>query len=176
MPLYSIDGIAPELPSEGAFYIAPNAVLIGRVRLLKNASVWFGAVLRGDNDWITLGENTNVQDNAVIHTDPGLPVVLGTNVTVGHQAIIHSAIVGEGSLIGMGATLLNGAKIGAFSVVGANALVPEGREYPDGSLIVGAPAQVVRSLTEEQRQRLGQSAEIYVAKTKRYREGLKLLD
>jgi len=175
MPLYSIDGIAPELPPPGEFYIAPDAVLIGRVRLLKNASVWFGAVLRGDNDWITIGENANVQDNAVVHTDPGLSVVLGANVTVGHQAIIHSATVGEGSLIGMGASLLNGAKIGAYSVVGANALVPEGREYPDGSLIVGAPARVVRSLTDEQRQRLRQSAEIYVAKAKRYREGLKLV-
>jgi len=175
MPLYSIDGIAPELPPPGEFYIAPDAVLIGRVRLLKNASVWFGAVLRGDNDWITIGENANVQDSAVVHTDPGLSVMLGANVTVGHQAIIHSATVGEGSLIGMGASLLNGAKIGAYSVVGANALVPEGREYPDGSLIVGAPARVVRSLTDEQRQRLRQSAEIYVTKAKRYREGLKLV-
>jgi len=173
MPLYSIDGIAPELPPEGEYFIAPNAVLIGRVRLLKNASIWFGAVLRGDNDWITIGENSNVQDNAVIHTDPGLPVVLGANVTVGHNAIIHSAEVGEGALIGMGATLLNGCKVGAGSIVGANALVAEGKEFAPGSLVVGAPARMLRTLTDEQSQRLQSAAAIYVANAKRYREGLR---
>ncbi len=106
MPLYAIDGIAPELPADGQCYIAPTAVLIGRVRLLPNASVWFGAVLRGDNDWITVGENSNVQDNSVVHTDPGQPVTLGANVTVGHNVILHSTSVGDNSLIGMGATLL----------------------------------------------------------------------
>ncbi len=172
MPLYSIDGIAPELPPDGEYFIAPNAVLIGRVRLLKNASIWFGAVLRGDNDWIIIGENANVQDNAVIHTDPGLPAVLGANVTVGHNAVIHSAEVGKGALIGMGATLLNGAQIGAGSVVGANALVGEGKTFPPGSLIVGAPARVLRTLTDEQRLRVQSGADIYVANAKRYREGL----
>ena len=175
MPLYSIDGIAPELPPEGAYFIAPNAVLIGRVRLLKNASVWFGAVLRGDNDWITIGENSNVQDNAVMHTDPGLPATLGSNVTVGHNAIIHSAEVGEGTLIGMGATLLNGCKIGAGSIVGANALVGEGKVFGEGSLLVGAPARMLRTLTDEQRQRVQGAAAIYVANARRYREGLRLL-
>lgn len=175
MPLYAIGGIAPELPPEGQYWIAPNAVLIGRVRLLKNASVWFGAVLRGDNDWITIGENSNVQDNSVIHTDPGQPVTLGANVTVGHSVILHSTTVGDNSLIGMGSTLLNLSKIGSQSVVGAHALVPEGKAYPDGTLIVGAPARMVRSLTDEQRQRLQLSADIYVANSQRFRAGLTLV-
>jgi carbonic anhydrase/acetyltransferase-like protein (isoleucine patch superfamily) len=175
MPLYSIDGIAPQLPPDGAYYIAPTAVLIGRVRLLKNASIWFGAVLRGDNDWITVGENANVQDNAVIHADPGQPVVLGTGVTVGHRAIIHSATVGDHSLIGMGATLLNRARIGSYCVIGAGALVAEDKVFEDGSLAVGAPARMVRSLNDEQRARLQFSADVYVANAKRFREGLKLL-
>ncbi len=172
MPLYAIDGIAPELPPEGQYWIAPNAVLIGRVRLLKNASVWFGAVLRGDNDWITIGENSNVQDNSVIHTDPGQPVTLGANVTVGHGVILHSTTVGDNSLIGMGSTLLNLSRIGSHCVVGAHALVPEGKEYPDGTLIVGAPARMVRTLTDEQRQRLQLSADIYVANAQRFRKAL----
>jgi len=172
MPQYSIDGIAPELPPQGEYFIAPNAVLIGRVRLLRNASIWFGAVLRGDNDWITIGENSNVQDNVVIHTDDGFPAVLGSNVTVGHGAIIHSALIGDGALIGMGATLLNGATIGAGSVVGANAFVGEGRVFEAGSLIVGSPARAVRTLDEAQRQRLLEAADRYVANAKRYREGL----
>lgn len=175
MPIYSIDGIAPELPPEGKYWIAPNAVLIGRVRLLENASVWFGAVLRGDNDWITIGENSNVQDNSVIHTDPGQPVTLGANVTIGHSVILHSTTVGDNSLIGMGATLLNRSKIGSHCVVGANALVAEGKEYPDGSLIVGAPARVMRTLTDEQRQRLQLSADIYVANAARFRKDLTAL-
>lgn len=170
MPLYSLDGFAPELPPEGQYYIAPNAVLIGRVRLLKNASVWFGAVLRGDNDWITIGENTNVQDNAVIHADPGQPVELGTGVTVGHRAIVHSAGVGDYSLIGMGATLLNRVRVGSYCVVGAGALVTEGKVFEDGVLAVGAPARAVRKLDADQRLRLEQSAAIYVANGVRFRE------
>ena len=172
MPLYAIDGIAPELPPEGEYFLAPDAVLIGRVRLCKNASVWFGAVLRGDNDWITIGEDSNVQDLAVVHADPGQPVVLGSGVTVGHRAIIHSATVGDHSLIGMGATLLNGARIGSHCVVGAGALVTEGKDFADGSLVVGAPARVMRKLDEEQRGRLKQSAALYVANARRYRDNL----
>jgi carbonic anhydrase/acetyltransferase-like protein (isoleucine patch superfamily) len=170
MPLYSLDGIAPELPPEGQYYIAPNAVLIGRVRLLKNASVWFGAVLRGDNDWIVVGENSNVQDNAVIHADPGQPVELGTGVTVGHRAIIHSASVGDHSLIGMGATLLNRSRIGSYCVVGAGALVTEGKVFEEGVLAVGAPARAVRKLDEGQRRLLEHSAEVYVANSARFRD------
>ena len=135
MPLYAIEGVSPELDSE--CWIAPGAVLIGRVRLLKGASVWFGAVLRGDNDWITVGENSNVQDNSVIHTDPGQPVTLGANVTIGHNVILHSTTVGDNALIGMGAILLNRSRIGSHCIVGANALVAEGKEFPEGSLIIG---------------------------------------
>jgi carbonic anhydrase/acetyltransferase-like protein (isoleucine patch superfamily) len=170
MPLYAIDGISPELPSDDECYIAPNAVLIGRVRILKNASVWFGAVLRGDNDWITIGEESNVQDNAVIHADPGQPVVLGTGVTVGHRAIIHSAIVGDHSLIGMGATLLNRARVGAYCVIGAGALLPEDKTVADGTLAVGTPARPIRTLDDEQKRRLDESAAVYVANARRYRE------
>jgi carbonic anhydrase/acetyltransferase-like protein (isoleucine patch superfamily) len=176
MPLYAIDGIAPELPPGSDWFIAPNAILIGRVRLLKNASVWFGTVLRGDNDWIIIGENSNVQDNAVIHTDAGLPAILGSDVTVGHGAIVHSASVGDGAMIGMGATLLNGCKIGAGSVVGANALVGEGKEFAPGSLIVGAPARAIRTLTDDQRQALKGAADRYVANARRYRIGLERVD
>jgi carbonic anhydrase/acetyltransferase-like protein (isoleucine patch superfamily) len=172
MPLYSIDGIAPELPPDGAYYIAPGAILIGRIRLLRNASIWFGAVLRGDNDWITVGEESNVQDNAVIHADAGQPVVLGRGVTVGHHAIVHSATVGDHSLIGMGATLLNRSRVGSYCVIGAGALVPEDREFADGSLAVGAPARLVRKLDEEQRNKLEYAAQIYVANGKKYRDGL----
>ena len=172
MPIYAIDGAAPEFPADGEYWIAPTAVVIGKVRLLKNASVWFGAVLRGDNDWITIGENSNVQDNAVVHTDPGQPVTLGANVTVGHNVILHSTTVGDNSLIGMGSTLLNRSRIGVHCIVGANALVAEGKEYADGSLIIGAPARVARTLTDEERARLQFSADVYVANAERFRKAL----
>jgi carbonic anhydrase/acetyltransferase-like protein (isoleucine patch superfamily) len=171
MPLYAIEGVSPELDSE--CWIAPGAVLIGRVRLLKGASVWFGAVLRGDNDWITVGENSNVQDNSVIHTDPGQPVTLGANVTIGHNVILHSTTVGDNALIGMGATLLNRSRIGSHCIVGANALVAEGKEFPEGSLIIGSPARVARALTEPERMLLKASADVYVANYRRFRDQLK---
>lgn len=172
MPIYTIEGAAPEFPADGQYWVAPTAVLIGRVRLMKNASIWFGAVLRGDNDPIIIGENSNIQDNSVIHTDPGLPVTVGANVTVGHNVILHSTTVGENSLIGMGSTLLNRSRIGARSIVGANSLVPEGKEFPDGSLIVGSPARLVRALTEAEIAMLQVSANVYVANSKRFREQL----
>src|SRR5215467_1950557 len=149
MTIYAIDGVAPEFPADGAYWVAPNASLIGRVRLLKNASVWFGAVLRGDNDWIELGENSNIQDNSVVHTDPGLPVTIGANVTVGHNVILHSTTIGVNSLIGMGSTLLNRSRIGSHCLIGANTLIAEGKEFAAGSLIVGAPGRVVRPLKEQ---------------------------
>jgi carbonic anhydrase/acetyltransferase-like protein (isoleucine patch superfamily) len=166
MPLYSIDGITPELDDD--CYIAPGAVLIGRVRILKGASIWFGAVLRGDNDWITIGENSNVQDLSLIHSDPGQPVKIGRDVTIGHRVIIHSANVGDNALIGMGAILLNRARIGANSLVGAGALVTEGKEFADGQMILGSPARALKTLTDEQIAGISLSAETYVANAQRY--------
>jgi carbonic anhydrase/acetyltransferase-like protein (isoleucine patch superfamily) len=175
MPIYALEGIAPELPEEGRYWIAPTAVLIGRVRLMQNASVWFGAVLRGDNDLISVGENSNIQDNTVVHTDPGQPVTVGANVTVGHTVILHSTSVGDNSLIGMGATLLNRSRIGKNCVVGANALVTEGKEFGDGMLIVGSPARALRPLGEAELALLKTSAEVYVANYRRFLGGLSLL-
>ncbi|MDE2183006.1 MAG: gamma carbonic anhydrase family protein [Alphaproteobacteria bacterium] len=172
MPIYAIEGAAPEFPSDGQYWIAPTATVIGRVRLMKNASIWFGAVLRGDNDPIVIGENSNIQDNSVVHTDPGLPATVGANVTVGHNVILHSATVGDNALIGMGSTLLNRSRIGSHCIVGANSLVPEGKEFPDGSLIVGSPARLVRPLTEAEIAMLQVSADVYVANSRRFRDHL----
>ncbi len=173
MAIYALEDWRPELPPEGDYWLAPNASLIGRVRLFRGASVWFGAVLRGDNDWITVGERTNIQDLAVLHTDPGMPIVLGTNVTIGHGVILHGATVGDNTVIGMGATLLNRAKIGKNSIVGANALIPEGKEFPDNSLIVGMPGKAIRTIPVEQESMLTMNAQIYFDRWQRYREELK---
>jgi carbonic anhydrase/acetyltransferase-like protein (isoleucine patch superfamily) len=172
MPIYALDGVTPELPKPGQYWIAPDAVLIGKVRILKGASIWFGAVLRGDNDWITVGEDSNVQDLSIIHADPGQPVTIGRGVTIGHRATIHSATVGDNCLIGMGAVLLNGARIGRDSLVGAGALVTEGKSFADGKLILGSPARALCGLTDEQIAGLKVSAEIYVANARRYAAGL----
>jgi len=176
MPIYELDGVSPELPEEGSCWIAPTAVLIGRVRLKKNASVWFGAVLRGDNDWIELGENSNIQDNSVCHTDPGFPVTIGANVTVGHNVILHSTTIGDNSLIGMGSTLLNRSRIGSHCLVGANTLISEGKEFADGSLIVGAPGRVARPLHEAEHAIFRISSQTYVHNYRRFKNGLKLID
>ena len=157
------------------FWVAPNAVVIGDVSLKKNASVWFGSVLRGDNDPIILGENSNIQDNSVCHTDDGMPLIIGNNVTVGHKVILHSCTVGDNSLIGMGSTVLNKAKIGNNCLVGANALVTEGKEFPDNSLIVGSPAKVKRELTDMEKKIIELSALHYVENMKKFRTHLKEL-
>jgi carbonic anhydrase/acetyltransferase-like protein (isoleucine patch superfamily) len=170
MPVYAIDGIAPELDAD--CFIAPDAVLIGRVRVRRGASIWFGAVLRGDNDWITVGEDSNVQDLSLIHADPGQPVEIGKGVTIGHRVIIHSAAVGDHALVGMGAILLNRARIGAHCLVGAAALVTEGKVFADGQMILGAPAKALKPLTDEQVAGLRLSAETYVANARRYRKAL----
>jgi carbonic anhydrase/acetyltransferase-like protein (isoleucine patch superfamily) len=170
MPVYELDGIRPEIAAD--CWVAPDAVLIGKVRLLEGANVWFGAVLRGDNDWITIGPNSNVQDHSIIHADPGQPVSIGRGVTIGHRVIVHSALVGDHSLIGMGAILLNRARIGSRSLVGAGALVTEDKRFEDGKLILGSPAKAVRDLSPEQMSGLEQSAAIYVANAKRYAAGL----
>jgi len=171
MPIYALDGVTPEI-ADGCF-VAPDAVLIGKVRLLKGASIWFGAVLRGDNEWITVGQDSNVQDHSIIHADPGQPVQIGRGVTIGHRVIIHSAMVGDHSLIGMGATLLNRARIGAQSLVGAASLVTEGKTFEDGKMILGSPARAMRDLTPEQMAGLKTSAEIYVANARRYASSLR---
>lgn len=175
MPLYALDGVSPELPPEGEYWIAPDAVLIGKVRLKKHASVWWGAVLRGDNDWITVGESSNIQDLCVIHADAGEPVTIGDHVTVGHRAVIHSARVGDGALIGMGAVLLNGVTVGRQCLVGANALLTEGKHFEDGKMILGSPARAMRDLTAEQIEGLARSAAGYVANARRFAARLSVL-
>jgi carbonic anhydrase/acetyltransferase-like protein (isoleucine patch superfamily) len=176
MPLYALDDVSPELPDNDEFWIAPDAHVIGQVRLGAEVGIWFGAVLRGDNELIDVGARTNIQEGAMLHTDRGFPMVIGEDVTVGHHAILHGCTVGAGSLIGMGATILNGAKIGRGCLVGANALVTEGREFPDNSLIVGSPAKPVRELNEEAVAKLIKSAHGYVANWRRYKKGLRRLD
>jgi len=171
MPVYELDGIRPEIAAD--CWVAPDAVLIGKVRLLEGANIWFGAALRGDNDRITIGPNSNVQDHSIIHADPGQPVTIGRGVTIGHRVIVHSAEVGDHALIGMGAILLNRARIGSHSLVGAGALVTEGKQFEDGQLILGSPAKAVRELSPEQMAGLEKSAAIYVANAKRYAAGLK---
>ncbi|MBW8707711.1 MAG: gamma carbonic anhydrase family protein [Alphaproteobacteria bacterium] len=171
MPIYALDGAGPEIGED--CWIAPDAVVIGKVRLLKGASIWFGAVLRGDNEWITIGPDSNVQDHSIIHADPGQPVTVGRGVTIGHRVILHSAHVGDHSLIGMGAVLLNRARIGARCLVGAGALVTEDRTFEDGKLILGTPAKAMRDLTSEQMQGLETSAAIYVANARRYARSLR---
>ncbi|HEY8567252.1 MAG TPA: gamma carbonic anhydrase family protein [Beijerinckiaceae bacterium] len=176
MPLYSLDDETPDLPEAGRYWIAPDAHVIGRVRLEEEVGIWFGAVLRGDNEWITVGARTNIQEGAMLHTDLGAPLSLGEGCTVGHHAILHGCTVGANSLIGMGATVLNHARIGANSIVGANALVTEGKEFPDNALIIGAPAKAVRTLDDASAARLRLSADHYVANWRRYARSLKRLD
>lgn len=172
MPLYALDGIAPELPASGNFWIAPTAVLIGRVIVKEGASIWFGAVLRGDNERITIGARSNVQEHTMMHTDMGFPLTVGENCTIGHRAILHGCTVGDNTLIGMGATVLNGAKIGSNCLIGANALVTEGKVIPDNSVVVGAPGKVVRQIDEAGEKELAASADRYVKNAKRFAAGL----
>ncbi len=173
MAIFELAGEAPELPGEGRYWIAESANVIGRVRLKPDASVWFGSVLRGDNEWIELGERSQIQDNATLHTDPGFPLTIGDNCVIGHNVVLHGCVVGSNSLIGMGAIVLNGAKIGSNCLVGAGALVTEGKQFPDGSLIVGAPARVIRTLDEKAVAEIARAADIYVRRWQRYAKGLK---
>jgi len=175
MPLYAIDAIAPELEDEASIWIAPDAQVIGRVRLGRDCGIWFGAALRGDNEPIEIGAGSNVQEHTVMHTDPGYALRVGKGCTVGHRALLHGCTIGDNSLIGMGAIVLNGARIGANCLVGAGALVTERKEFPDNSLIVGSPARVVRSLTEGEIEGMRGSAQRYVANARRFKTGLALL-
>jgi carbonic anhydrase/acetyltransferase-like protein (isoleucine patch superfamily) len=168
--IYELDGIRPQI--DPTAWVAPTAVLIGNVIVEAGANIWFGAVLRGDNEAITVGAGSNVQENAVLHTDMGFPLTIGANCTIGHKAMLHGCTIEAGSLIGMGATLLNGAKIGAGSLVGACALVTEGKEIAPGSLVMGAPAKVVRELDAAAQARLLKSAEGYRANAARFARGM----
>lgn len=171
---YRLGDDAPQL--DASSWTAPNATLIGKVRLQAGASVWFGAVLRGDNELIDIGVNSNVQDGTVMHTDAGVPLTIGTGVTIGHNAMLHGCTVGDYSLIGINAVILNGAKIGKHCIIGANSLIAEGKEIPDGSLVMGSPGKVVRELTEAQKLGLQASAQHYVDNAQRYARDLKPLE
>jgi carbonic anhydrase/acetyltransferase-like protein (isoleucine patch superfamily) len=169
MNVYSLGDFRPELPESGDYWIAPNAMVIGRVVLKQNASVWFGATLRGDNEPIVVGENSNVQDGSVLHTDMGSPLIIGANVTVGHMVMMHGCTIGDGSLIGIGAVVLNGAKIGKNCLIGAKCLITEGKEIPDNSVVMGAPGKVVRELSPENAQRIADGAVGYVRNWRRFK-------
>ena len=176
MPIYRLDGNAPLLPQPDRFWIAPDAHVIGRVRLGLDVGVWFGAVLRGDNEPIDIGDATNIQEGAVLHTDEGAPLTVGAGCTVGHRAILHGCTISENSLVGMGATVLNHARIGRNCLIGANALITEGKEFPDNSLIVGAPAKAIRALDEAAVERLRWSSRNYVENWKRFAKGMRRID
>jgi carbonic anhydrase/acetyltransferase-like protein (isoleucine patch superfamily) len=174
MTVYSLADKKPQLPPEGEYWIAPNAVVVGDVTLKPGASVWFGAVVRGDNDPVVIGANTNIQDGSVLHSDPGEPLIIGDNVTVGHMAMLHSCTIGDNTLIGIGAVVLGRAVIGRNCLIGANALITEGKVIPDGSLVMGQPGKVVRTLEAGQIAALEASAQHYVQNWKRYAVGLRI--
>jgi carbonic anhydrase/acetyltransferase-like protein (isoleucine patch superfamily) len=169
MAIYELDGVVPQLADSA--WVADSAQVMGRVALAEDSSVWFGTVIRGDTESIRIGKGSNIQDLSVLHADVGMPLVVGDYVTVGHQVMLHGCTVGDGSLIGIGAVVLNGAKIGKNCLVGASALVTEGKEFPDGSMIIGSPAKAVRQLTPEQIEGLRASAQHYVDNARRYRAG-----
>ena len=173
MAIYELDGQAPDLPADGNYFIADTATVIGKVRLHNSASVWFGAVLRGDNEWIEIGENSNVQDNATCHTDISYPLTIGKNCTVGHNVILHGCTIEDGALVGMGSIVMNGARIGRGSIVGVGAIITEGKEFPEHSLIIGAPARVIRTLEPALVAEIGSTVDFYVGNGSRYKKGLK---
>lgn len=176
MTFYTLDGVAPQTPADGDFWVAPDANVIGNVVLESATSVWFGCTLRGDNEEIRIGAGSNVQENTVMHTDMGYPLVIGQGCTIGHKAMLHGCTIGDNSLIGMGATVLNGAKIGKNCLIGAGALITEGKEIPDGSLVMGAPGKVVRQLDDAAIEGLRRSALGYQLNMRRFRAGLKAQD
>jgi carbonic anhydrase/acetyltransferase-like protein (isoleucine patch superfamily) len=173
MAVYALEGVAPDVADSA--WIAESAQVMGQVHIAADASVWFGTVVRGDTDRITIGEGSNVQDASVLHADLGAPLVIGRHVTVGHQVMLHGCTIGDESLIGIGAIVLNGAKIGRNCLVGAGALVTEGKEFPDGSMIIGSPARVVKQLSPEQIAGLRRSAQHYIDNARRFRTGLRKL-
>ncbi len=173
MPIYELDGIAPTLPEEGRYWIAPDAVVIGKVRLEEDTGIWFGTILRGDNELIRIGKGSNVQDGSVFHTDQGFPAIVGADCTIGHAAIVHGCTIGDNTLIGMGAVVLTGARIGRNCIIGAHALVPEGKIIPDNSLVVGSPGRVIRQVSDEDAARITGAAENYKKNWRLYASRLK---
>jgi carbonic anhydrase/acetyltransferase-like protein (isoleucine patch superfamily) len=173
MSIYELDGQGPDLPADGNYFIADSAEVIGKVRLLNSASIWFGAVLRGDNEWIEVGEGSNVQDNSTCHTDPGYPLMIGRNCTVGHNVILHGCTLEDETLVGMGSIVMNGARIRRGSVVGAGSIITEGKEFPEYSLIIGSPARAIRTLTPEQSTAMNRAAPSYARNGPRYKKGLR---
>ena len=173
MAVYNLGDVAPELPKDDEYWIAPNAVVVGRVILKKNASVWFGAVVRGDNDPITIGENSNVQDLCVLHTDEGVPLTIGANCTIGHKVMLHGCTIGDNTLIGINSVVLNHVTIGKNCLIGANTLIPEGTVIPDGSLVLGSPAKVIGPTNERQAAMLAMGGGHYVENWKRFKAGLR---
>ncbi|WP_306257600.1 gamma carbonic anhydrase family protein [Pararhizobium sp. IMCC21322] len=173
MPVYELDGQSPEHPGSDDIWIAPDSHIIGNVKLGPKVGIWFGAVLRGDNELIIIGEGTNIQEHTMVHTDPGFPATIGKNCTIGHRAIIHGCTIDDNSLIGMGAIVLNGAHIGKNCLIGAGALIPEGKNIPDNSLVVGMPGKVIRTLTDDDASKLTASALNYQKNAKRFLSGLK---
>lgn len=174
MALYQLDDLTPAVHESA--WVADSAQVMGNVSLAEDSSVWFGVVIRGDTETIRVGKGSNIQDNSVLHADMGMPLTIGDNVTVGHQVMLHGCTIGDGSLVGIQAVVLNGAKIGKNCLVGAGSLVTEGKEFPDGSMILGSPAKAVRQLTPEQIEGLKMSARHYVENARRYRAGFKKID
>ena len=175
MAIYELDGEKPEFPADGLYWVADTAAVIGKVKLHTNVSIWYGSVLRGDNELIEINTRSQVQDNATLHTDPGFPLTIGRDCVIGHNVVLHGCTIGDGSLIGMGAIVLNGVKIGANCLVGAGALLTEGKTFPDNSMILGAPAKAVRATDDQMRAMIARAADVYVKRWKRYAAGLKRL-
>jgi carbonic anhydrase/acetyltransferase-like protein (isoleucine patch superfamily) len=176
MAIYAFEGFRPDLPGEGRFWVAPGAHVVGRVRIGSDVGIWFGAVVRGDNETIDIGEGTNVQDGAMLHADPGFPLSIGAGCTIGHHAILHGCTIGASTLVGMAATVLNGAKIGANCLIGANALVTEGKVFPDNSLIIGSPAKEGRPLSAAAIERIQRESLGYIARWRRFAAGMQQID
>jgi carbonic anhydrase/acetyltransferase-like protein (isoleucine patch superfamily) len=173
MAIYELDGQAPEFPADGLYWVAETAIVVGKVRLHSDVSIWYGSVMRGDNEWIDIGAGSQIQDNATLHTDPGFPLSVGKSCVIGHNVILHGCSIGDNTLIGMGTTILNGAKIGSNCLVGANALITEGKEFPDNSVILGAPAKAVRDVDDKAKAMIARGAHVYVKRWKQYAAGLK---
>jgi carbonic anhydrase/acetyltransferase-like protein (isoleucine patch superfamily) len=174
MALYELDGVRVTTPVEGTYWVAPNAVVLGKVEIQANASVWFGAVVRGDNELIRIGARSNVQDGSVLHTDPGFPLDIGADCTIGHMVMLHGCTIGRGSLVGIGSIILNGARIGEECLIGANTLIAEGKEIPPRSMVLGSPGKIVRQLTDDDVKRFSGAAGRYVKNWQRYAAGFKL--